>query len=191
MNSIRFFLLVFLNVSLFSVAQVSLLPSIGVQIPMGKWADNSFLGSDFGATINAKFGVSETMDLGIAAGYHRFSSDFEKQNNNMIPVVFTIENRFGDAVFKPVLELDLGVYNFYTSFIDVSDKFQLEVSKTSTKLGIAPAVGFFIDLSDSYALCAMAKYHYVYDNVTPMAYFGINIGLNIRFVSNGPRYSRF
>lgn len=191
MKNIRILLLVLFNVSFFSFAQISLHPSVGVQIPMGKWAEDQFLGADFGTELNLKFAVSETFDFGILMGYQRFSNDIEKQKNRMFPVVATIQNRFGLYSFKPLLGLDLGIYNFYTSAIETNDQYKLEVSKIYTKVGAAPSAGFYVDLSDYFSFCAIAKYHYIYNEVNPMTYFGINIGLNIRFISNGPRYSRF
>jgi hypothetical protein len=90
-----------------------------------------------------------------------------------------------------MIGFDAGIYNFYHTEKNTNDTYSLNISKTDTKMGIAPSVGFYIDLSNAYSLCAIAKYHYACDDANPYTYVGLNVGLNIRFLPHNPGYSRF
>lgn len=167
MKIIRYSLIVLLLLPLFLKAQISLLPTVGVQIPTGNFAKNNYLGTDFGGTLALKYEISESFSMGLSMGYQRFSYSMEKQSNIMVPITITVENRFGDYAFKPMIGFDAGIYNFYHSENTTYEGYSLNVSKTTTKMGIAPAAGFYIDLSDAYSLCAIAKYNYACDDADP------------------------
>lgn len=172
-------------------AQISLLPSVGVQIPTGGFSSDNYLGTDFGGTLALKYEITESFDMGLSVGYHRFSYSLEKQMNAMIPITATFENRFGDYAFKPMIGFDAGIYNFYHTEKTTNDTYSLNTTRTDTKMGIAPSVGFYINLSDAYSLCAIAKYHYACDDSNPYTYVGLNVGLNIRFLPSNLGYTRF
>ena len=191
MNRLRFALIPLLFLPLILKAQISLLPSMGVQIPTGSFSSDNYFGTDFGGTLALKYEITESFDMGLSVGYHRFSYSMEKQTNAMVPISATFENRFGDYAFKPMIGFDAGIYNFYHTEKTTNDTYSLNITKTTTKMGIAPSVGFYIDLSDAYSLCAIAKYHYACDDAKPYTYVSLNVGLNIRFLSNNPGYTRF
>ena len=67
-------------------AQISLLPSVGVQIPLKEMTEKEYLGSDFGVNLTMNFEISETMDFGVAVGYHRFSFGVENYSNVVFPL---------------------------------------------------------------------------------------------------------
>jgi len=191
MKRLRFALIPLLFLPFMLKAQISLLPSVGVQIPIGDFSSDNYLGTDFGGTLALKYGITESFDMGLSVGYHRFSYSMEKQTNAMIPIAATFEKRFGDYAFKPMIGFDAGIYNFYHTEKTTNDTYSLNPTVTTTKMGIAPAVGFYVDLSEKYSFCAIAKYHYACDDAKPYTYVSLNVGLNIRFLPSNPGYSRF
>jgi len=184
-------LLLFVLSPVFTKAQFSLLPSVGVQIPVGSFSSDNYLGTDFGGSLALKYGITESFDMGLSLGYHRFSYSMEKQINAIIPIAVTLEKRFGYYAFKPMIGFDAGIYNFYHTEKTTNDTYSLNPTVTDTKMGIAPVVGFYVDLSESYSFCTMAKYHYACDDAKACTYVGLNVGLNIRFLPSNPGYSRF
>jgi len=172
-------------------AQLALLPTVGVQIPTGDFSNKNYLGSDFGVNLALKYEISETFDMGLAVGYHRFSYDLENQINAMFPITFLLQKQFGVYQFKPLVGLDLGVYNLYHNQSVKKESSNLSVSKTTSKFGGALNAGFCYQFSRNFGLHAEAKYHIMYQKEAPNTYASFNIGLNIRFSKERSKYIRF
>ncbi len=191
MKSTKTLLLIFLTLPLFLTAQISLLPSVGIQIPMGDMSTKQYLGSDFGANLALKFEVTETFDIGMALGYHRFSYGVENQSNAMFPVTVILEKRFGESKFKPLIGLDLGLYTMYHSEIYKIESTLSTASTTKYNIGAAPTLGFCYEFSRNFGLHVVAKYNYIYQEPSPNTYVSMNIGLNIKFKKEYSRFVRF
>ncbi len=185
------FLFIFLILPLFLKAQLALLPSVGVQIPNGDFSSKNYLGSDFGANLALKYEITESFDMGLLVGYHRFSFDVENQTNAMFPVLILFEKRIGVYQFQPLVGIDLGVYTLYHSEIIKKEGASLSMSRSTTNPGCAPTLGFCYQFSRNFGLHAVAKYNVMYQKESPSTYVSLNVGLNIRFSKERSKYIRF
>jgi outer membrane protein assembly factor BamA len=182
---------IFLILPFFLKAQLALLPSVGAQIPTGDFSSKNYFGSDFGANLALKYEITETFDMGLSIGYHRFSYDAESQTNAMFPVLILFEKRFGEYQFKPLIGMDLGIYTLYHTEIVKKEISSLSMSRSTTNPGCAPTMGFCYEFSRNFGLHAVAKYNVMYQKESPATYVSMNIGLNIRFTKERSKYIRF
>lgn len=172
-------------------AQIGLLPSVGVQIPLKEMTEKEYLGSDFGVNLTMNFEISETMDFGVAVGYHRFSFGVENYSNVVFPITLEVEKKFGENPFKPLFGLGFGVYNKSHSQAIRTESSQVKVSSINSSMGGTTTLGFCYNFSRNFGLHVAAKYHYIYQEKSPYAYFSTNIGIAINFKKERSRFVRF
>lgn len=163
-------------------AQISGVATLGLQAPIGDFADGANMG--FGINLAGKYMLNDNMAVGLNLGYNRFGGedwDFGegdyKVSYSMIPITGLFEYHFGGEAIKPYVGADLGLYSFGAR-VKYSGESE---SDSEMYFGLAPVAGILYDLNENLRLCANIKLHNVFSEGESLSWFGINAGVVIPF----------
>ncbi len=176
------FIALFFAFSFSANAQIYGGATLGLQAPMGDFADAANMG--IGVNLTGKYMFNENMAVGLNLGYNRFGGeDFNfgdgdyEVSYSMVPITGLFEFHFGGETIKPYVGADLGLYNFGARV-----KYSGETESDSEMyFGLAPVAGILYDLNESLKLCANIKLHNVFAEGESLTWFGINAGVVIPF----------
>lgn len=147
----------------------------GVVKPMGDFAEESSLGTDF--SLNAKMLLNRKLAIGLSLGYSDFaqnddlwSGDSRVKNDvnyQIIPIVFTATYfiQAYDLDFRPYASLGFG-YFLYRNHVEsiptnTYTPIKSEYTVSTNKIGLMPNVGFMYNLSKKLAVDLNLKLTYI------------------------------
>jgi Outer membrane protein W len=163
-----------------SNAQFKIGADLNVGIPTGSMSDGAGIG--IGGTVTGMYEFTNTFAAGVQTGYISFA---EKNNSgytfSIIPITAVGKYYFSASNFKPYISADLGFYSMKASTSTSMSGYSVSISATKTNFGVAPSVGFEYLLSDKLSLDANAKYTDIFTSGSYSTYFGINVGLIVKF----------
>lgn len=175
---IALFALVSINIK----AQIVGGATIGLQAPIGDFADGAKMG--VGINLSGKYMLKENMAVGLNLGYNKFGGksfgfgEWDlKYSYTMIPITGLFEYHFGGETVKPYVGADLGLYHFGAKIKSGGDSH----SDGELYFGLAPVVGALYDFSDNLVFCANLKLHNVFGDGDTLSWIGINVGVIIPF----------
>jgi outer membrane protein W len=174
------FLAMFCLFSFTANAQITGGATLGLQAPMGDFADVANMG--VGINLFGKYMLNEKMAVGANLGYNRFGGedygwdevDYDV-SYSMIPITGLFEYHFGGEAIKPYVGADLGIYSFgaRVKFAGESE------SDSELYFGLAPVAGILYDLNENLRLCANIKLHNIFAEGESLSWIGINSGVVI------------
>jgi len=176
------FIAMFCLFSFTANAQISGGATLGLQAPMGDFADAANMG--VGINLFGKYMLSENMAVGANLGYNRFGGeewnfgdgDYDV-SYSMIPITGLFEYHFGGDAIKPYVGADLGMYSFGARVKYAGES----ESDSDLYFGLAPVAGILYDLNESLKLCANIKLHNIFAEGESLSWIGINAGVVIPF----------
>jgi outer membrane protein W len=153
-------------------------------LPMGDLGDISNSGIGFGA--ECKSFISDKFAIGVQVGMISFATKDEfveeivggtgvdvSASTQFIPLLATFDLFLADEGFKPYLGAGAGLYIYKaTSSVEGMD-----VSASSSDVGVAPHVGFLFGLSDKIDLNVCANYNMVFTEGGSSTFITVNGGI--------------
>jgi outer membrane protein W len=176
------FLALFCLFSFSANAQMSGGATLGLQAPIGDFADGAKMG--VGINLFGKYMLNDNMAVGANLGYNRFGAEdfgWDEVDYNasfsMIPITGLFEYHFGGSSLKPYVGADLGIYRF-----GMRVKYEGESeSESELYFGLAPVAGITYDINETLKFIANLKLHNVFAEDESLSWIGINAGVIIPF----------
>lgn len=107
--------------------------------------------------------ASRSFFIGVAGGYHQFTSEGGAPDIDIIPVHLAAKYNFSLTGVQPYIGAEGGPY-----FINAAEN--------STEIGIAPRLGLRIPLSRGFDLDLNVKYNVIFREKDEFTYVGLNGG---------------
>lgn len=166
--------------------QTKLGASVMVGLPMGDFGDFSNTGIGFGAEF--RYFVSDKFAIGLQSGLISFAVKDEfvslltgetgvdvSMSTQMMPVLATFDLFLATEGFKPYLGAGAGLY-MLTLKASVAG---VDVSESSSEVGVAPHFGFLFGLSESVDLNVCANYNMIFTEGSSTSFLTVNGGILI------------
>ena len=128
----------------------------------------------FGGMINARYGITDNIQLGLNLGFYQKSLGEifgQSLKSRIIPITLSGEYFLLTDNARPYVGLDLGLYTFGAKFESSSS--------SESRFGLAPVAGFQYGINDNLYLNTNIKYHLILESNTD-GLFSFNIGIGYR-----------